>query len=289
MTTKGTEVTTKGTEMTAATRPEIGHSIRTGNFLTNYHDEGAGMPVVLMHGSGPGVTAWANWQLVIPKLSPTRRVIAPDLVGFGYTERPEGVHYHLDTWTKQVLDLIDAVELEKVDLVGNSFGGALALRLAIDYPDRINRIVLMGSAGISFPLTEGLDAVWGYTPSLESMAREISLFVDNKALATENLIEMRYRASIQPGFQEAFSAMFPEPRQECIEWLASDEADIRRIPHQTLIVHGREDQVIPLESSYRLFQLIDQAQLHVFGHCGHWTQIEQNARFCRLVADFLSE
>lgn len=275
--------------MTTVMRPEIARSIRTGDFLTNYHDEGTGAPVVLMHGSGPGVTAWANWGLVIPRLSPSRRVIAPDLVGFGYTERPDGVRYDMTTWTRQVLDLIDALELERVDLVGNSFGGGLALRLAIDHPDRINRIVLMGSAGVSFPITEGLDFVWGYRPSVENMARAISIFVDNKALATEDLIEMRYRASIEPGFQESFSAMFPEPRQEGVESLASDEADIRRIPHQTLIVHGREDQVIPLDNAYRLLQLIDQSQLHVFGHCGHWTQIEQNERFCRLVNDFLAE
>ncbi len=96
-------------------------------------------------------------------------------------------------------------------------------------------------------------------------------------------------ASIQPGFQESFAAMFPAPRQAGIEGLSSPEEDIKRIEHRTLIVHGREDQVIPLDSSYRLFQLIGDAQLHVFGHCGHWTQIEQADRFSRLVNDFLSE
>ncbi|MEA5117495.1 MAG: alpha/beta fold hydrolase, partial [Propionicimonas sp.] len=102
------------------TKPEIANSIRTGDFQTNYHDEGTGFPVTLMHGSGPGVTAWANWRLVIPKLATQRRVIAPDMVGFGYTERPDDVQYGMDTWTKQVIDLLDALQIEKTDLVGNS-------------------------------------------------------------------------------------------------------------------------------------------------------------------------
>ncbi|MEA5054750.1 MAG: alpha/beta hydrolase, partial [Propionicimonas sp.] len=197
--------------------------------------------------------------------------------------------YGMDTWTKQVIDLLDALQIEKTDLVGNSFGGGLALRLAIEHPDRVNRIVLMGAMGIDFPITHGLDFVWGYTPSLENMGTAINLFVDNKALATDELIRLRYEASIEPGFQESFGSMFPQPRQDGVAWMASPQEDIRKIPHRTLIVHGREDQVIPLENSYRLLQLIDQAQLHVFGHCGHWTQIEQTDRFCRQVNDFLSE
>lgn len=270
-------------------KPEIAHSINTGGFTTNYHDEGEGRPLILLHGSGPGVTAWANWRLVIPQLAPSVRVIAPDMVGFGYTERPEGLGFDMDSWTKQVIDLMDALNIEQADLVGNSFGGGLALRLAIQHPDRVGRLVLMGSMGINFPITHGLDAVWGYTPSPENMLAVLDLFVDNKALATQDLANLRYEASMQPGFQDAFASMFPEPRQAGVESMASRESDIKAIPNRTLIVHGREDQVIPLENSYRLLQLIDQSQLHVFGHCGHWTQIEQTDRFCRLVNDFLSE
>lgn len=273
----------------STTKPEIARRITTGGLTTNYHDEGDGRPLILLHGSGPGVTAWANWRLVIPQLSPSRRVIAPDLVGFGYTERPEGLRFTMDSWTAQIIDLMDALGIEKADLVGNSFGGGLALRLAIQHPDRVGRLVLMGSMGISFPITHGLDAVWGYTPSPENMLAVLDLFVDNKALATPDLANLRYEASIQPGFQDAFASMFPEPRQAGVESMASPEDAIGKIGNRTLIVHGREDQVIPLDNSFRLLQLIDDAQLHVFGHCGHWTQIEQTDRFCGLVNDFLSE
>jgi len=262
--------------------------ITTGGFQTAYHDVGSGDPLVLLHGSGPGVSAWANWRGVIPQLSPSRRVVAPNMVGFGPTERPEGIEYNWSVWTTQVIDLLDALGIEKTDLVGNSFGGALALRLAIDHPDRINRLVLMGAMGVEFPITAGLDYVWGYTPSFENMAKALDLFVDNKALITDDLIQMRFESSADPVGRASYEAMFPAPRQRWVQAMAASDDELRGIKQRTLIVHGREDQIIPPENSTRLFHLIDQAQLHMFGHCGHWTQIEKVDEFCKVVDGFLS-
>ena len=269
--------------------PEIGTRVRTGGFETNVHDVGSGASVLLIHGSGPGVSAWANWRLVIPALAKDRRVIAPDMVGFGYTDRPAGIQYGMDTWVQQALDLLDALGLEQVDLVGNSFGGALAMALAIRAPQRVRRLVLMGSVGVPFEITEGLDAVWGYQASFENMRSIMDYFAWSRELVTDELAKLRYEASIRPGFQESFSAMFPAPRQRWVDAMTSAEADIRALPHETLIIHGREDKVIPLSNSLTLADWIPNAQLHVFGHCGHWTQIEHSARFNRLVGDFLAE
>ena len=271
--------------------PEIANSIRTGEFNSNVHDvgTGGGLPVMLIHGSGPGVSAWANWRQAIPALARDRRVIAPDMVGFGYTDRPAGIEYSMDTWVRQGLDLLDALGLERVHLVGNSFGGALAMALAIRAPERVQRLVLMGSVGVPFPITEGLDAVWGYEASFENMRRIMDYFAWSRDLVNDELAKLRYEASIRPGFQESFSAMFPAPRQRWVDAMTSAEADIRALPHETLIIHGREDKVIPLSNSLTLADWIPNAQLHVFGHCGHWTQIEHSARFNRLVGDFLAE
>ena len=271
--------------------PEIANSIRTGEFNSNVHDvgTGGGLPVMLIHGSGPGVSAWANWRQAIPALARDRRVIAPDMVGFGYTDRPAGIQYSMDTWVRQGLDLLDALGLEKVHLVGNSFGGALAMALAIRAPERVQRLVLMGSVGVPFPITEGLDAVWGYEASFENMRRIMDYFAWSRDLVNDELAKLRYEASIRPGFQESFSAMFPAPRQRWVDAMTSAEADIRALPHETLIIHGREDKVIPLSNSLTLADWIPNAQLHVFDHCGHWTQIEHSARFNRLVGDFLAE
>lgn len=269
--------------------PEIGRSIVAAGIRTNYHDMGSGFPVLLIHGSGPGVSAWANWRLVMPKLAEKSRVIAPDMVGFGFTERPQNYTYSMDNWVQHALGLLDALGLEKVDLVGNSFGGAVSLALTIRHPQRVRRLVLMGSAGVHFEITPGLDAVWGYTPSFENMRKIMDLFAWNRNLVNDELAELRYRASIRPGFQESFAAMFPAPRQRWVDALASPEEAIRAIPHETLIIHGREDRIVPLETSLKLSQLISRAQLHVFGRCGHWTQIEHADRFARLVSDFFAE
>jgi 2-hydroxymuconate-semialdehyde hydrolase len=274
---------------TTISSPEIGHSIEAGSIDVNYHDIGEGFPVLMIHGSGPGVSAYANWRLVMPELSKQRRVIAPDMVGFGFTERPAGFQYTMDNWVKQAIDLIDALNLPQVDLVGNSFGGALSLALTIRYPKRVRRLVLMGAAGVSFPITPALDAVWGYQPSFENMRRIMDLFAYDRGLVNDDLARLRFEASNRPGFHESYSAMFPAPRQRWVDALASDEQDIATIEQETLIVHGRDDQVIPVESSLRLSKLISRSQLHVFGRCGHWTQIEHAARFAQLVSSFLSE
>jgi len=272
-----------------STNPELGRRIRTGAFETNVHDLGAGRPLLFMHGSGPGVSARANWRMAMPVIAKQARVTAPDMVGFGYTDRPAGIAYTMDTWVQQALDLLDALDLPRVELVGNSFGGALSLALTIRAPERVRRLVLMGSVGVPFPITPGLDAVWGYEPSLARMREMLDIFAHDRKLATDELAKLRYDASVGAEFQESFAAMFPAPRQRWVDAMASTEADIRRIAQQTLVVHGREDRVIPLATSLTLANWIPRSQLHMFGHCGHWTQIEHATRFAQLVGNFLAE
>lgn len=269
--------------------PEIGRSVVAAGIRTNLHDVGQGSPILMIHGSGPGVSAWANWRLSLPVLSRQARVIAPDMVGFGFSDRPAGQVYSMDNWVDQAIGVLDALDVERADLVGNSFGGALALALAIRHPQRVRRLVLMGSVGVPFDITPGLDAVWGYEPSFKTMRSLLDIFAHNPKLATDELAQLRYEASIRPGFHESFSAMFPAPRQRWVDAMCSAEADIRALPHETLVLHGREDRVIPLANSLTLAQWIPNSQLHVFGHCGHWTQIEHAARFNRLVSDFFAE
>lgn len=275
--------------MNAPLNPEIARSIVAAGITTNYHDLGSGFPVLMLHGSGPGVSAWANWRLVMPQLAERARVIAPDMAGFGYTERRPDLRYDMDTWVAQAVGMLDALGIERADLVGNSFGGGLALQVAIRHPHRIRRLVLMGSVGVRFDITPALDAVWGYTPSIETMRGLLDLFAYDRSLANDELAKLRYEASIRPGFQESFAAMFPAPRQRWVDAMASNVEDIKALPHETLVIHGREDQVIPLDTSLTLAQWIPNAQLHVYGKCGHWTQIEHAARFARLVGDFLNE
>ena len=261
--------------------------IDAGGIGTNILEAGRGSPVVLIHGSGPGVSAYANWRLTIPSLAAQHRVIAPDMTGFGFSERSGP--YDMRTWLNQLSDLVDALGLERFALVGNSFGGAIALAYATENPSRVHRLVLMGSVGVSFPITAGLDQVWGYQPSIENMRRLLDLFAYDRALVDDELAQVRYRASVEPGVQESFASMFPAPRQRWVEALTTPDDVIRSLAVDTLIVHGRDDRVIPLANSLRLLQLIDRSQLHVFGRCGHWTQIEHAVAFNGLLLSFLAD
>lgn len=271
------------------TSPEIARSLSLGDCTVNVHDVGQGEPILLIHGSGPGVTAWANWRGVIPVLGQHARVVAPDMLGFGYTHCPPGKVLDQVAWVRQLVDLLDALELPAVHVVGNSFGGAIALALAHCHPERVKRLVLMGAVGVSFPISEGLDKVWGYQPSPDAMRELIGLFAFDQSIVTDDLVRMRYVASARADVQERFARLFPSPRQRGVDMLALPEEALRTIAHRTLIVHGRDDRVIPLEVSERLLRLLPHADLHVFGECGHWVQIEKLPGFLRLVSDFLLE
>lgn len=272
------------------TNPEIGQSIVANGIRTNYIEAGdASLPtLVLIHGSGPGVTAFANWNGVIPALSEHFHVLAPDMVGFGYTEVPEDVtDFTLDFWVDHIIGFLDALGIEQASFIGNSYGGALSLAVAARHPTRVRRFALMGAAGLRFEMSKGLLDVWGYEPSEANMRKLMETFAYNPGLVTDAIVLSRHNASIRPGSHEAFSRLFPEPRQAKLDRLATPEEDIRRIRAPALIIHGREDVIVPVDVAYRFSALLPHSELHVFGECGHWTQIEKKDRFVEVVLPFL--
>jgi 2-hydroxymuconate-semialdehyde hydrolase len=246
-------------------------------------------PVLLLHGSGPGVTAAANWRPVIPALSADRRVIAPDQLGFGGTATGQQRTYGRAAWTEHALALLDTLGAGRVDIIGNSMGGAIALSVAAARPAAVRRIVLMGSMGVAMALPPGLDTVWGYTPGVEQMRQVIGLFAHDRGLITDELIEMRYRASLSPPVRDSWRAMFPEPRQRWVDDLALSGAELAAIRIPVLLVHGRDDRVVPWRvSSAQLVDLLPDSRLYVLSGCGHWTMIEKTADFLAAVQAFLA-
>lgn len=270
--------------------PEIGQSMATCGFKTNYHDEGEGAPVLLLHGSGAGVSGWANWRGLIPHLSQRYRVVVPDLVGFGYTEVSADYEFDfMDSWINQMLALMDGLGIEKAHIVGNSFGGAVALWMAWRAPKRTGRLVLMGAGGVPIVVGPELAALWGYKPSIESMRNAMSVMAYNQDLITDELVEMRYRATLRPGAQEVFERVFPLPHQRWLDAEALPIHGLQAIDNEVLLIHGREDRVVPPEASLTMHKLLKNSQLHMIGRCGHWTMMEHPNRFRRLVENFLDE
>jgi pimeloyl-ACP methyl ester carboxylesterase len=262
-------------------------TIDAGGIETSYLEAGSGEAVLMLHGSGPGVSALANWQHNIPTLAQRFHVLAPDIVGFGTTERPEDIVYSLRSWTDHVWAFMDARGIDEARVIGNSLGGRIALQMATDQADRIVKMVLMGAPGVGMTPTEGLAALRAYEPSHDAMRQLLrNYFAVDPAMITDDLVKIRYEASIADGAYEAYRAMFFDPRHAGTE-LGITENEVRAIATPTLLIHGREDKVVPLQVSVTMLGLLPNADLHVFSACGHWTQIERAEEFCAVVSDYL--
>ena len=281
---------TSQTETRTLDPDATGRNLTVLGIDTFFHDAGEGSPLLLLHGSGPGVSAWSNWRPIYPILSEEFRVIAPDQVGFNRTQPAGPVEYGRKLWTDHALALIDELGIERFSVIGNSMGGAVALSLAAARPEAIDRIVVMGTMGIGGPIPDGLAEVWGYDPSPEAMRRLIELFAYDQSIVTDELVQMRYEASADPVVRDAFAAMFPAPRQAGVDDLALSSEELEAIAQPVLLSHGYHDRIVPLRAtSLPLMDVLQDAQLHAFGKSGHWVMIEQPEAFSASVRAFLKE
>jgi 2-hydroxymuconate-semialdehyde hydrolase len=269
---------------------EAGRYIDVDGIRTHYHDAGEGPVVLLIHGSGPGVSAWANWRGVMPALATKFRVIAHDQLGFNGTSAGDGGRAGREAWTRHALGLMDALGIERFSVLGNSMGGAVALSMATARPKAVDRIAVMGTMGLPGPVPPGLDELWGYTPSEQNMRRAIELLAYDQSINTPELVRLRLAASMEPGADEAWQAMFPAPRQRWWDDLALSPDELGSIRQSVLMIHGLQDAVIPFrETSLRMLDFLPDVRLHVLGECGHWVQIEQTAAFLQLLMGFYGE
>lgn len=266
--------------------PAIGKTIDAGGIETNYHEHGTGFPVLMLHGSGVGVSGYANWRYTMPQIGKHFRAVAMDMVGFGYSACPPDARYSLDYWVDHVVRFLDAMRIEKTHLLGNSFGGGLALAVTARHPERVGRTVLMGAVGTRFQAPPAFNAGHGYEPAVDRMRALLKNFTYHPESITEEAVQLRYQTSIRPGYQATFEKLFPGTREQKMLAMVTPDEQTQAIRNEVLLIHGREDRVVPTETSERLFRLIPRAELHMFGQCGHWSHIDQADRFNRLVIDF---
>ncbi len=282
------------------TKEATQRSAKAGDITLSYHDAGEstdvgrGLPLLMLHGGGPGASAWSNFGSALPRFATSFRTLLVDQPGFGGSDKPPVVGNYYRFAADHVVALMDEIGVDKVHLLGNSLGGGTAMRLALTHPDRVGRLVLMGPGGLSLNLfhadpTEGVQRLMDFSadPTRDKLRAFISTMVVNQALVTDELVEERFADATAPGAQDAMKSMGwsfwnPETAEDGMLW-----REAHRLRKHTLLTWGREDRVNPIDGAFAALKLIPKAQLHVFPNCGHWAQIEAAEEFAELTTAFL--
>ena len=232
--------------------------IDAGGINTHYYDVGEGPVMVLVHGGGAGADSFGNWRDCIPTLAQHYRVIAPDMVGFGKTDKPSPETYCYDQpgRNKHLSDFLDALELTKVALVGNSMGGAASIGATLLNPGRTERLVLMGSAGLPIPAKPSPQLLHNlnYDFTVDGMRRVISGLTAPGFKPTEELVQYRYQLTMDEATKAALAAVVAETRKGTLNF---SEQDLASIKHPVLVINGKEDGVSPIARAVRFLELFE--------------------------------
>ncbi|MDP9083156.1 MAG: alpha/beta fold hydrolase [Pseudomonadota bacterium] len=267
---------------------------RVGTLRIHYHEAGAGLPLVLIHGGGPGATGWSNWNRNVAVLAERFRIIIPDLPGFGQSdEKPRGSPFP-GWWAGTIVALLDALGIGKAHFIGNSLGGSVTLKVALEAPERVDRMILMGSGGSFAPLTPfptaGIVTLRTFYqppgPSLERLKGFIGQLVYDPSKVSDELIGERFQVAMTPSIV-ANPPMQHNPGDAPPNDIWRD-VRLTKLPHKTLMIWGREDKVMPLDMAFPLLRQIPDARLYVIPKCGHWAQWEHADEFNATALQFFA-
>lgn len=263
-----------------------------GGVKVHYHELGSGPALILLHGSGPGASGWSNYSKNAEALAKHFRVVIPDVPGFGRSDM-KPVDAKVPTWWADVITgLLDVLGIAKAHFVGNSMGGMIALKIALETPERIDRMILMGPGGgqplfSPWPTPGILNLITFYEgagPTPEKVRAFISACLFDQSIITDELIAQRTAAAMDPRIvaQPPMRPGSGGPPEDL--WR---DPRLTRLPHETLIIWGREDRILPLDTGLILLRQIPKARLNVFPQCGHWAQWEHPEEFNRVTLSFL--
>ncbi|MDX1893463.1 alpha/beta fold hydrolase [Mycolicibacterium sp. 050158] len=261
-----------------------------------YYDIGQGPAVLFLHGSGPGVTGWRNFRGVLPTFAEQFRCLILEFPGFGVSDDWGG--HPMVTAQGAVTPFLDALDVERVDIVGNSMGGGVGINTAITAPDRVGRLVTIGGIGtnvFSPGPSEGIRLLQEFTedPTRQRLIDWLNSMVYDQALVTEELIEERWALATDPETLAAARRMYGKAAfSAMMSAMASSDAPLpwarmHKVVAPTLLTWGRDDRVSPLDMALIPMRTIPNAELHVFPRCGHWAMIEAKAAFESVVTAFL--
>lgn len=283
--------------MTAAAVPatvrQSDVALSAGYWLRVYEAGELGRPaVLLLHGSGPGVSGRSNWQGVMTRLGDRFHCIAPDIVGFGDSTHPDpapqGFLANAELRIPKLIELLDVLGVPTVSLVGNSMGGMYSLRMIQLVPGRVGKLVLMGSGGMPglVPTPDLIKLITFYdNPTREAMASLFRAFVydvDSFGADIDAIAGQRLKIALRPEVRRSHMGTFGPG-----EMLTFSPEELAAVTQPTLVIQGREDRIVPLQASYYLHRHIPSSDLYVMARCGHWSQFEQAERFSKVIGDFL--
>ena len=266
-------------------------SFRTRNVTvdgvdTHFIDEGEGQPIVLIHGGGAGADSRGNWSDIIPFFSPHRRVIALDMLGFGFTGKPDGDFvYSQDARNRHLIGFLETLDLHGAVLVGNSMGGATAIAAAVERPDRVSKLVLMGSAGLVMHLGEAIQSVLKYDFTREGMVRIIRALTSEGYVLDDALVDYRVDLASDPEARRAYAATMKWVHDQ--GGLYYDPSYVASVRIPTLIVNGKQDKVVSLDLARQFLDLIPRSWGYFIPDCGHWAMIEHPQDFSRTTLAFV--
>jgi pimeloyl-ACP methyl ester carboxylesterase len=265
-----------------------------------FAEAGAGPAVVMLHGGGPGASGVTNYSRNIDALAQRYRVIVPDMPGYGRSDKRIDKSDPFGYLGDAIRDLLDELDIDTAHLVGNSYGGAAALRLALDTPHRVGKLVLMGPGGIGTTRmlpTAGLNSLLSYYGGTGPSRDKLAAFVRNYLVygadsVPDDLIDVRYRASIDPEVVASPPLTRPSgPMALRTLWRMDLTRDPRLASLQTptLVLWGRDDKVNRPAGGPMLLNAMPNAELVMTSRTGHWLQWERAELFNRIVSEFLSD
>lgn len=254
---------------------------------TCYIEEGEGDPLILVHGGGAGANSYGNWAGSLPLFAKHFRTIAVDMLGFGDTAKPDPASftYSQPARNAHLAAFVRALGLPKANLIGNSMGGATSLGVAVEHPELVDKLILMGSAGLAGEITPDLQPVINYDFTKEGMVRLIKALTNADFTTDDAMVQYRWKSSVEPATRKAFAATMQWVREQ--HGLFYPEEYIARVRQPTLVANGKEDKIIPLKQAIRFLELIDNSWGYIIPHCGHWAMIEHPHDFANAVISFI--
>jgi 4,5:9,10-diseco-3-hydroxy-5,9,17-trioxoandrosta-1(10),2-diene-4-oate hydrolase len=259
-------------------------------------EAGSGPAVVMLHGGGPGASGVSNYSRNIATLAEHFRVIVPDMPGYGRSDKHVDHSDPFGYLADMIRGLLDALRIDRAHLIGNSYGGAAALRLALDTPTRVGKLVLMGPGGIGTTRgvpTAGLTSLLAYYGGEGPSRDKLEAFIRNHlvydgASVPDELIELRYQASIDPEVVASPPLRRPSGLRTLWRMDLTRDKRLKALTTPTLVLWGRDDKVNRPAGGPMLLNAMPNAELVMTSHTGHWMQWERAELFNELATEFLS-